>query len=821
MPSVDLYAGLADGYRLQFSIIQQSQSQSANTSYIYWSLALLKGSGSGKWMSGASYWSITIDGQYREGSIGGYDFRSTNLVLLGQGYMTIAHNSDGTKTISGQAGFDDNNTYGELGDGQIGPGPLLTLTRIPRVPNAPATPVFSSSTPTSVTYTFAAPNNNGSSITTFNHQAATNSAFTAGVKNWNDGSTPTTATGLTPGTRYYFRTRAVNGVGAGPWSGTMQAVTPAALPSAPTGLAASNVTPTGFTVTYTRGNGNGSPLDTADQVQYSTSNAFTSATTVTATGTANLTGLSPGTTYYVRARSHTAAGYGPWSSTLTQTTLPSSPPGMVVTASVDGRSAVVALSAPGGVTGVSQYTVSYRRTGTTTPVTVRTTTTTSLTVTGLTPGQRYDWQATATIGAYVSPATAWLTVQQPAPNTNPGDYFDGATTDTPDVDYAWTGTANNSASTATGREVAGWMNFADGAGASGGTGVVARVTGGRTGSFKARTSFFSDTTAAGFAMGTDTALPGLAEVVDGATYVGSLWVTVPRRSQNLAAQIAWFDDSLVPLGITTGTAVLVPADTEVRLIVTGVAPVTDGAYASVRVVDVAGDGWSLWLGGQTLEADEAMLTLSSLFDYFDGSTPDTSAYAYAWLGDDNASVSIRTTLDQTTVNPLLDPDCPPVPSPPRPPAIDDDCIVEVGLWRRYWVTIPASEVTKWLAVIPTVRITTGADDARQVRLRVYPNPDNLVPSAMPQEAWEAEQIVSYIPPETTLVLDGVTRRAWANVEGYPQQLEADHLLYGTGGTPATWPLLDCGIGYLMSFDAPVDAPADNIEVTVGLTLRAT
>jgi len=57
------------------------------------------------------------------------------------------------------------------------------------------------------------------------------------------------------------------------------------------------------------------------QFQVATNSAFTGATSYTSGGTTTVTGLTPGTTYYARARGHNAAGWGAWSATDSMTTL--------------------------------------------------------------------------------------------------------------------------------------------------------------------------------------------------------------------------------------------------------------------------------------------------------------------------------------------------------------------------------------------------------------------------------------------------------------------------------------------------------------------
>jgi hypothetical protein len=86
------------------------------------------------------------------------------------------------------------------------------------------------------------------------------------------------------------------------------------------------------------------------------------------------------------------------------------------------------------------------------------------------------------------------------------------------------------------------------------------------------------------------------------------------------------------------------------------------------------------------------------------------------------------------------------------------------------------------------------------------------------DVWCSEQIISYLPQATVLTLDGVTQRAWAEVDGGSPQ-SADHLLYGTGGTPATWPILSCGVSYLISLEVPIDAPEGNVSIEAAVTTR--
>src|SRR5690606_6238974 len=186
-----------------------------------------------------------------------------------------------------------------------------------------------------------------------------------------------------------------------------------------------------------------------------------------------------------------SVGEGPWSSDLSASTLPSVPPGMTVTPSITGTSATVALTPPQGVSSVTSYRVERRPIGGS--ATAYNSPTSPIVISGLTPGSTHEYRSSAFIGSYQTPWTEWVTRTQPQPNTNPGDYFDGSTPDKPDIDYLWNAAVNNSTSRAVAKAPLGWRTFSDGSAISGGDGVVIRATGGRSGDFSARVTFFTDT----------------------------------------------------------------------------------------------------------------------------------------------------------------------------------------------------------------------------------------------------------------------------------------------------------------------------------------
>lgn len=169
------------------------------------------------------------------------------------------------------------------------------------------------------------------------------------------------------------------------------------------------------------------------------------------------------------------------------------------------------------------------------------------------------------------------------------------------------------------------------------------------------------------------------------------------------------------------------------------------------------------------------------------------------------------------VEPILDPDCPPVPPAPRPPAIPNACITPEDTWQRYWLEIPAEFSSVWSSMVPAITIASGVQEIRQIRVRVFPNPFNYPVTTIDPCSWCAEFILSYLPPQTELTVDALTQTAFAAIAGSEAQ-PASALLYGSDGGPMSWPALSCGIPYVITIDVP-EPLLDDVTVGVDLTRR--
>ena len=118
-------------------------------------------------------------------------------------------------------------------------------------------------------------------------------------------------TGLTNGTAYTFNVKATNSIGTGPASATSNAVTPAAVPAAPTAVTAATAGPGSVAVSWT------APASSSTITSYTVTPfvGSTAGTPVTVTGSpaatsTTLSGLTNGTTYTFEVSATNSAGTG-------------------------------------------------------------------------------------------------------------------------------------------------------------------------------------------------------------------------------------------------------------------------------------------------------------------------------------------------------------------------------------------------------------------------------------------------------------------------------------------------------------------------------
>lgn len=160
--------------------------------------------------------------------------------------------------------------------------------------------------------------NSAANAASYDVQLATNSGFSPLFGSANVTITTPSSTGLAAGTTYYYRVRAVTAAGStGAWSSSVSASTMMSDTSslAVNGMRLTNGIPLSWSSSATA---------TSYQVQRATNSGFTSNVSLASSIPSNSTtisSLSPGTTYYFRARAVGPSGaIGNWSNTLTTST---------------------------------------------------------------------------------------------------------------------------------------------------------------------------------------------------------------------------------------------------------------------------------------------------------------------------------------------------------------------------------------------------------------------------------------------------------------------------------------------------------------------
>lgn len=187
---------------------------------------------------------------------------------------------------------------------------------------APSAPTINTITPGSrfLTVAFSAPGDNGGATVTGYQYRLDGGTWTTVAAT----SSPLTITGLTNGITYAVQIRAVNSVGGGAASNSVNAK-PFGVPAGVVGFRA---TPSGNTVSlaWDTANDNGSPITAYNVIRWSAATEGTITTSWQTTNTSlDVTGLANGT-YYFTIEATNAAGTGPRTSPRTTAIVGGTPP---------------------------------------------------------------------------------------------------------------------------------------------------------------------------------------------------------------------------------------------------------------------------------------------------------------------------------------------------------------------------------------------------------------------------------------------------------------------------------------------------------------
>ena len=228
------------------------------------------------------------------------------------------------------------------------------VSAMPSGPAAPGTPTGLTATANSgfgsgaVLLSWTAPSG---TVTGYQYQQRTGSTWPA---SWSSAGSSTSIglSGLTVGTTYYFRVRAVNGSTTGGATGAVSYTVPSTTspPGAPTSLRASAVAG-GVQLTWTAPSG----TVTGYQYQQRTGSTWPASWSSAGSGTSlTVSGLNAGTTYFFRVRAQNAGGAGPASDEVSAIPALPSPPAAPTGLTATPRNGAVTLSWT-AVSGATSY----------------------------------------------------------------------------------------------------------------------------------------------------------------------------------------------------------------------------------------------------------------------------------------------------------------------------------------------------------------------------------------------------------------------------------------------------------------------------------
>jgi len=181
-------------------------------------------------------------------------------------------------------------------------------------PGAP-TSVVSTKGNGQISVAFTTPSfDGGLPITTYQYALSTDSYATFTTRSAGTTASPLVITGLTNGTSYGVKIRAVNALGSGTASDAATAVTPSTVPDAPTSVSGTANGEITSTVTWTAPANNGGAAITGYKVEYAASpyssyTVFNANTGTTATSI-SVTGLNNGGSYKFRVSATNLNGFG-------------------------------------------------------------------------------------------------------------------------------------------------------------------------------------------------------------------------------------------------------------------------------------------------------------------------------------------------------------------------------------------------------------------------------------------------------------------------------------------------------------------------------
>ena len=267
------------------------------------------------------------------------------------------------------------------------------------VPATPTSLALTSKTATSLSLSWSAPTDNGGrELTDYSVEFSTDGTNWTTFADGTSTTTSATVTGLTRGTTYQVRIKAVNPEGLSPAT-TLTSLIPAVKAGPVTNIALSSKTATSATLSWTAPADNGGREITDYVIQYATEITENTVWTTVSDGVSVTTfstigSLTRGTPYFFRVATITPEGessYLELTGSVIPAVLPSAPTGLNLTGKTETSLSIAWTAPDNGGRAITDYIVEHSINGTNwTTFNDGTSATASVTITGLTRSQSYQ-----------------------------------------------------------------------------------------------------------------------------------------------------------------------------------------------------------------------------------------------------------------------------------------------------------------------------------------------------------------------------------------------------------------------------------------------
>jgi len=170
---------------------------------------------------------------------------------------------------------------------------------------------------------------------------------------------------------------------------------------------------------------------------------------------------------------------------------------------------------------------------------------------------------------------------------------------------------------------------------------------------------------------------------------------------------------------------------------------------------------------------------------------------------------------------VIDPRCPLPPPPPVPPLPDTACGEECDPLnvRQLCCNVAADEIGDWSDAVVAIEIYSGTGTPlRNLKVLAFPNPLGFDPSVFDECDACAGFMVTYVPCDATMRIDGACRTVTVQCQG-SSELNADRFVRAVDGAPFRHIVLDC-TDWTICVYADDDNIADDATVSISIIPRS-